>query len=89
MTAMSLLPAYLTGHLIDHVIRPFQSGSMDFDSATHLAIRIVVILAMAYGIRCFAMYLRLHNMAVLGEQVSGDLRYEVFEHLQTSEPWVF
>jgi len=83
LTAMNLLPAYLTGYLIDEVIRPFQSGSLVYSKARDLSIHILVILGLAYGIRSIAMHLRLKNMAVLGERVAGDLRFEVFEHLQT------
>jgi len=83
LMAMSLLPAYLTGYLIDEIIRPFQSGILTYSNARDLSIRIIIILALAYGVRSLAMHLRLRHMAILGELVAGDLRYEVFEHLQT------
>ena len=37
MTVVSLLPAYLTGYVIDEVVKPFQNGLMDYQSAMSVA----------------------------------------------------
>lgn len=83
MTMVSLLPAYLTGYLIDRVIRPFQSGSYDYSTAIHFAWIIIAGLAVTYIVRAACMWIRLHSMSVLGELVAGDLRRDVYEHMQS------
>lgn len=82
MTIVSLLPAYLTGYVIDKVIKPFQNGVMDYQSAMSIAWVIIGGLALTYLIRAGTMWIRLHKMSVMGELVAGDLRREIYEHLQ-------
>ncbi len=82
MTAVSLLPAYLTGYLIDKVIKPFQSGEFGYHTAMNLAWMIIAGLAVTYLIRVTCMWVRLRSMCILGELVAGDLRRDVYEHMQ-------
>lgn len=82
MTVVSLLPAYLTGYAIDKVIKPFQSGNMDYATAMRIAWFIIAGLAVTYLIRAFCSWIRLRYMSVLGELVAGDLRRQVYNHMQ-------
>ncbi len=82
MTIVSLLPAYLTGYVIDKVIKPFNNGQLDYESAMSIAWVIIGSLAVTYVIREVMLWVRLHKMSVLGELVAGDLRREIYEHLQ-------
>ncbi|MDP8238691.1 MAG: ABC transporter ATP-binding protein [Candidatus Hatepunaea meridiana] len=82
MTLVSLLPAYLTGYVIDKVIKPFQNGKIDYEAAMYTAWVIIGALALTYILRVFCMWIRLHKMSVLGELVAGDLRRDIYEHLQ-------
>ncbi|NQT34868.1 ABC transporter ATP-binding protein [bacterium] len=82
MTIVSLLPAYLTGYVIDRVIKPFQGGELDYGSAMAIAWVIIGALALTYIIRTANMWVRLRSMSVLGELVAGDLRRDIYEHLQ-------
>lgn len=82
MTVVSLLPAYLTGYVIDEVVKPFQNGLMDYQSAMSVAWVIIGTLIVTYLIRAGTMWIRLHKMSVMGELVAGDLRREIYEHLQ-------
>ena len=82
LTLVSLLPAYLTGYVIDHVIKPFQSGEMDFNTALHTAWIVIGGLALTYLVRSACLWVRLNAMSVLGELVAGDLRSDLYEHLQ-------
>ncbi|MDP8229423.1 MAG: ABC transporter transmembrane domain-containing protein, partial [Candidatus Electryoneaceae bacterium] len=83
MTIVSLLPAYFTGYLIDKVIKPFQSGGMEYGAAMGITWIIIGGLALTYAIRTVTMWVRLHAMSVLGELVAGDLRRDIYEHMQT------
>ncbi len=83
LTVVSLIPAYLTGYVIDHIIKPFEAGEMDVAKAMHLATLLISALAAAYLVRAFSLWIRLNSMSVLGELVAGDLRREIYEHLQT------
>ncbi len=82
MTAMALLPPFITGYLIDSVIKPFQTGAMSYEEAIQISIYTIVGLALTYVFREFFAYLRLSKMAYLGEYVAKDLRDHVYSHLQ-------
>ena len=82
LTLVSLLPAYLTGYLIDNIIRPFQTGSLTYSSAMHTAWFIIGALVLTYLVRVFSMWIRLRSMSVLGELVAMDLRRNLYEHMQ-------
>lgn len=82
-TLVSLVPAYITGHLIDDIIRPYQTGAMLKEKAMSLAWMLVVTIAATKAAREFFGWLRLRKMSILGEYIARDLRKELFEHLQT------
>jgi len=82
LTGLSLVPPYLTGFLVDKVIRPVQSGSATLASVEHTAWWAVAAIAATYALRQLCAWARLRWMAMLGEDVARDLRTELYEHLQ-------
>lgn len=82
-TAVSLVPAYVSGYLIDEVVKPFQDGTLSMNEASTLAWILVGALAATYLLREFFVWLRLNKMSILGEKVARDLRDELYAHLQT------
>ena len=76
VTLVSLIPPYLSGYLIDTVTDP--AGEIGQKLSWILG-----LLAAAYLIRTFCLWLRLRHMAMLGEYVAHDLRRAVYNHLQT------
>jgi len=83
LTLVSLVPAYFTGYIIDKVIKPFQAGAIDYGTAMRTSWIIIGGLALTYLVRAGSLWIRLHAMSVLGELVAGDLRRELYEHMQT------
>ncbi|MBX3179921.1 MAG: ABC transporter ATP-binding protein [Candidatus Hydrogenedentes bacterium] len=82
ITALQLVPPFLTGHLIDTLVRPVQDGSRDAMSARPEALWLIALLGAAYcGVQFFA-WARMRSMALLGEFVARDLRREAYDHLQ-------
>jgi ATP-binding cassette subfamily B protein len=81
MTMVSLLPPYLTGVLIDRVIKPFEAGKLEARAAMHLAWATILSLAAVYLIREIFAWIRLRWMSVMGEYVASDLRTTVYDHL--------
>lgn len=82
ITMVSLLPAYLTGYVIDKVIKPFQEGVIDYTTALNIAWVIMGGLALIYIVRVACMWVRLRSMSILGELVAGDLRRDLYDHMQ-------
>jgi ATP-binding cassette subfamily B protein len=82
ITLCMLLPPYLTGYLIDGVLRPVQAGAISSQSAAHLGWLCVAAMTAVYVLRRAAAWTRLRLMAVLGELVARDLREELYAHLQ-------
>ncbi len=82
MTLVSLLPPFLTGYLVDHVIKPFQSGSLSIEAAKELVFVTISALVLVYSLREFFAWIRLKTMSVMGEYVATDLRDKVYTHLQ-------
>ena len=82
ITLASLVPPYLAGYLIDHVIRPAQAGTLPFDRAAAIAWLAVIAMALVYLVRQGAALVRLRLMSILGEWVARDLRSELYEHIQ-------
>ncbi|MEY2932648.1 MAG: hypothetical protein RL033_3397 [Pseudomonadota bacterium] len=82
ITLCALLPPYLTGYLIDKVLRPTQSGELSVADASYVAWLCVAAMAAVYVLRRAAGWVRLRMMAVLGEYVARDLRQELYAHLQ-------
>tara|TARA_B100000749_G_C18450126_1_gene476018 strand:+ start:13248 stop:15539 length:2292 start_codon:yes stop_codon:yes gene_type:complete len=81
MTLVSLLPAYLTGYLVDNVIKPFQSGQLTHEDAMQIFAYTIIALAVTKVMREFFMWIRLRTMSILGEMVAKDLRDQVYSHL--------
>ncbi len=82
MTAVALVPPYLTGILLDRVLRPFQEGALPQEAASRLAALCVLGLALTYLLKEACAWVRFRTMSVLGELVARDLRDEIYEHLQ-------
>lgn len=82
-TLVSLIPAYLSGRLIDKVIQPFQDGNLSFNEASSIGWLMVGSLGLTYVLRELFIFIRLNKMSVLGEKVAKDLREELYSHLQT------
>lgn len=82
-TLVGLIPAYISGRLIDEVVKPFQDSSLQLNEALTIGWIMIAALAVSYAVREFFMWLRLRKMNILGEQVSYDLRMELYRHLQT------
>ena len=82
LTALALVPPYLTGILIDQVIRPVQDGAKSVDEVRTFAQWAVAAIAASYALRQLAAWARLRWMAILGEHVARDLRTELYAHLQ-------
>ncbi len=81
-TLVSLLPAYLSGKVVDDIIKPFQDGKMKAEDGMSLGLLIIGTLAFTYAIREFFIWLRLKKMSILGEKVARDLRRDLFNHIQ-------
>jgi len=82
ITLVSLVPPYLAGLLIDHVVRPAQAGTLPLERAWTIAWIAVAAMAAVYLIKQGAAYVRLRLMAILGEWVARDLRDALYEHIQ-------
>jgi len=81
-TAMSLIPPYLSGKLIDELIRPFQEGTLTAELALSKAWPLVIMLGSTYLIREFFIWVRLNRMSLMGEFIAQDLREDLYNHLQ-------
>lgn len=81
-TALSLLPPYLTKHLIDSIVKPFTSGEMGHDAALRAGWIVLGTLAATYLLRSACQWIHLRLMSTMGEYVARDLRSQLYEHLQ-------
>lgn len=82
ITALSLVPPFLAGYLIDDVVRPVREESLTLSQGLRAAWIAVIAMAIVYLVREGAAHIRLRQMSVLGEFVARDLRTELYEHLQ-------
>ncbi len=82
VTLLALIPPYLTGHLVDRVIRPVQNGELKAADVVHVAWLAVLGIAVVHAVSKLCVWLRLRLLAVVGELVARDLRDELFAHLQ-------
>lgn len=82
MTLASLIPPYLSGFLVDRVIRPFQEGHLEREGAGALATKTLLVIAGVYLLREFFAWIRFRTMSMLGEYVAHDLRDDLYGHLQ-------
>ena len=83
VTLLALIPPFLTGHLVDRVIRPVQSGELRATDVVHVAWLAVLGIAVVQAVSKGCIWLRLRLLAVVGELVARDLRDELFAHLQS------
>jgi ATP-binding cassette, subfamily B, bacterial len=81
-TLLALVPAYLSGLLVDEVIGPYQQGDMTYVESSHQALILIGVLAGAYILREFFIWIRLNRMSILGEWVARDLRRDLYSHMQ-------
>lgn len=82
VTLLTLIPPFLTGHLIDRVIRPVQNGQLEATDVVQVAWLAVLGIAVVQAASKVCIWLRLRLLAVVGELVARDLRDELFTHLQ-------
>jgi ATP-binding cassette subfamily B protein len=82
MTILSLVPPHLTGKLIDHVVSPFDAGTLSREAAMGEAWRMIAILAGVFLLLEGLRWVRLRSMAMLGEYVARDLRHDLYHHIQ-------
>jgi ATP-binding cassette subfamily B protein len=82
VTLLALVPPFLTGYLIDRVIRPVQNGELKASEVVHVAWLAVLGIAVVQAVSKLCIWLRLRLLAVVGELVARDLRDELFAHLQ-------
>lgn len=81
-TAAGLIPPFISGKVIDDVVKPFQDGKLDLSEAMTIGWILIGSLGATYLMREFFLWLRLSKMSILGEKVAYDLRVELYEHLQ-------
>ena len=82
ITGVSLLPPFLTGTIIDRVTGSLEQGNIVDVDTIRLCWWILAALAVVFAVRVTCMWLRLRNMAILGECVAHDLRRDLYDHLQ-------
>jgi ATP-binding cassette subfamily B protein len=82
ITAVSLVPPYLAGYVIDRVVRPAQEGLTPVARAGLIAGLAVGAMALVALVKQGLAIVRLRQLSVLGEFVARDLRAELYEHLQ-------
>ena len=83
MTALSLVPPFVTKYLIDDIVQPFAGGSLAMEQAMTLGWIVIGGLALTYLAVDACHWVRLRLMSTVGEFVARDLRRELYEHLQT------
>lgn len=80
LTGLNLLPPYLTGALIDKIIRPAETGAIA-DPWFWLWV-LIGALAFVWAGGEFFSYLRLRIMALTGEKIAAQLRGQIYAHMQ-------
>jgi len=86
MTAISLVPPYLTRYLLDDIVTPAatarEQGNAIPDGTVFMALMVIAGIGVAFALRQLFIWVRMRTMAVLGELVARDLRHHVYKHLQ-------
>lgn len=80
LTLLQLLPPYLTGALIDKVLRPAESGQIA--NPWFWLWVIIGSLAVVWSTAEFVSFLRLRIMAITGEKIATQLREQIYAHMQ-------
>ncbi len=81
MTALMMVPAFITGRLIDTVVTPFQDGEILWENAWKTAWLLLATLVTTQILRQFFLWIRLRWMAYIGEYIARDLRRDIYDHL--------
>ena len=66
MTIMSLTPAYLTGRLLDKIIKPYQLGKIDLNAAAQAGWVIIIAITLVYIFSELFTWIRLKTMSKIG-----------------------
>ncbi|MGH7491420.1 MAG: ABC transporter ATP-binding protein [bacterium] len=80
LTALQLLPPYLTGALIDKILRPVETGRLA--NPWFWLWSIIGALAFVWSTSEFVTFLRLRLMAITGERIATQLREQIYAHMQ-------
>ncbi|MEO0508620.1 MAG: ABC transporter ATP-binding protein [Verrucomicrobiota bacterium] len=82
MTVLNLVPPFVTGYVIDKILRPLEGGQLTSGTGVQVTFAVVGGLALLYIIRELCVWIRLKKLAYLGENVAHDLRRDLYTHLQ-------
>lgn len=80
LTALQLLPPYLTKILVDDILRPVETGRIT-DASFWLWV-VIGSLAAVWSVSEFISFLRLRIMALTGEKIATQLREDIYSHMQ-------
>ncbi|KAA0224319.1 ABC transporter ATP-binding protein [candidate division KSB1 bacterium] len=80
LTGLNLLPPYLTGALIDKIIRPAETGQIA--NPWFWLWMVIGALAVVWAGGEFLSFLRLRIMALTGEKIAARLRGQIYAHMQ-------
>jgi ATP-binding cassette subfamily B protein len=80
LTALQLLPPYLTKVLVDDILRPVETGRIN--NAGFWLWAVIGSLAAVWSISEFISFLRLRIMALTGEKIATQLRQDIYSHMQ-------
>ncbi len=81
LTAVSLVPPFFTGYLVDDVIIPYTDGAVPLEEASRTGWMILGVIVTVYLLRQVFMWLQLRMMSMIGEWVARDLRDILYNHL--------
>ncbi|WOO43362.1 ABC transporter ATP-binding protein [Rubellicoccus peritrichatus] len=81
LTAVALVPPFLTKELLDGYVWPFSRGEITYDAAMHGAWWLLGILVAMVLARLGFVWLRLRFLTTVGEEVARDLRDDIYDHL--------
>ncbi len=80
LTGLQLLPPYLTGALIDKILRPVETGRL---AEPWFWLWVIIgSLAFVWSAGEFVSFLRLRIMALTGERIATQLREQIYAHMQ-------
>ncbi|MEK7727478.1 MAG: ABC transporter transmembrane domain-containing protein, partial [candidate division KSB1 bacterium] len=80
LTLLQLLPPYLTGVLIDKILRPAESGQIA--NPWFWLWVIIGSLAVVWSTAELVSFFRLRIMAITGEKIATQLREQIYAHMQ-------
>ncbi|MBI4979211.1 MAG: ABC transporter ATP-binding protein [Spirochaetes bacterium] len=80
LTALQLIPPYLTRVLVDDIVRPLEKGSNP--NAWKMLWTVIIALASIWASSEFISFLRLRIMSITGEKIAMNLRDTLYAHMQ-------